>query len=98
MNARAELIQHVGDRTIKCAAITDDTGAFILPINCPREQAIKFFELLDFEYDDGLGFQELYGVIWYTDGTWSVRREYDGSERWEYVTCPEIPACLMEDY
>ena len=31
---------------------------------------------IDKEYDDGYGGQELYGTIWYKDGTWSTRGEY----------------------
>lgn len=30
-------------------------------------------------------------TIWYDDGSWSERGEYDGSEWWERKTCPEIP-------
>jgi hypothetical protein len=48
-------------------------------------------KLLDFEYDHGFGGQELFGVIWYTNGNWSNRSEYDGSEWWTYNRCPEIP-------
>lgn len=43
------------------------------------------------EYDAGYGSQELSGTIWYTDGTWSERVEYDGSEWWAYRCRPEIP-------
>ena len=50
---------------------------------------------LDFEYDDGYGTQELFGTIWYEDGSWSEREEYDGSECWAYKTSPAIPAKLI---
>jgi len=43
---------------------------------------------LDFEYDNGYGGQEIYGYIWYSDGTWSERKEYDGSEEWAHKKCP----------
>jgi hypothetical protein len=39
---------------------------------------------LDFEYDSGYGLQYIEGYIWYADGSWSDRREYDGSEWWEH--------------
>ena len=39
----------------------------------------------------GYGGQELFGTIWYEDGTWSDRGEYDGSEWWNYNKCPDIP-------
>jgi len=28
------------------------------------------------------------------DGTWTERREYDGSEWWKYMKTPEIPEKL----
>jgi|ERR1035437_4428701 hypothetical protein len=52
---------------------------------------LDFLKSLDIEYDSGYGSQELYGVIWYKDGTWSTRGEYDGSEWWESHSCPTIP-------
>ena len=44
--------------------------------------------LLDREYDDGFGGQELDGTIVFKDGTWLERGEYDGSEWWEYKCKP----------
>lgn len=48
------------------------------------------------KYYSGHGSQELFGVIWYSDGSHSHRGEYDGSEWWEYLPTPEIPAWLRE--
>ena len=45
--------------------------------------------LLNFDYDDGYTEQELYGYIWYADGSWSDRGEWDGAEWWQYHTCPD---------
>lgn len=42
------------------------------------------------EFDPGWGVQELHGYIWYNDGTWSSRAEYDGSEWWEHNVCPDF--------
>ena len=55
-----------------------------------------FRNLIDInkDYDAGYGSQELYGTIWYKDGTWSTRGEYDGSEWWDYHCVPEIPVKL----
>lgn len=55
-----------------------------------QEEYKEFLKLLDFEYDSGYGGQELFGTIWYKDGTWSCRGEYDGSEWWYHSQCPEI--------
>ena len=48
------------------------------------------------EYDNGYGGQELFGIIWYVDGTWSERGEYDGSEWWRHQSCPVVPDYLKE--
>jgi len=43
------------------------------------------------EYDSSYGMQMLYGTIWFTDGTWAEREEYDGSEWWVHRARPEAP-------
>lgn len=48
---------------------------------------------LDFEYDAGYGIMNVDGFIAFKDGTWMERREYDGSEWWEYKDMPRY-----EDY
>ena len=54
-----------------------------------------FINSLDFEYDAGYGGQELYGTVWFTDGIWMDRYEYDGSESWDIHKYPVIPAELV---
>ena len=100
MNAKEEFMEHINDRVVKCAGIWLDRsyGKDVKPFNlCQQysnEQYIAFINSLDFKYDAGFGGQELYGTIWYEDGTWSERGEYDGSEWWEHHVCPEIPEGL----
>ena len=48
------------------------------------------------KYNPGHTSQELFGIIWYSDGSHSRRAEYDGAEWWEYVPTPDIPAWLTE--
>lgn len=98
INARDEFIEHIEDRTVKCAYIKygyeysyKEQTYHILPVEYTKEQCAQFLQSLDFEYDDGFGAQELFGTIWYTDGTWSERGEYDGSEWWEHLKLPPIP-------
>lgn len=64
---------------------------YILPIGWDEEDMVVFLEKLNFFYDSGYGGQNLYGIIWYDDMSWSDRGEYDGSEWWSYQTIPEIP-------
>ena len=100
MNAQHEFIQHIQSRQILCAEITnggpydENIKKFILTTGYSSIEFQKFLKSLDFEYDGGYGGQEIYGIIWYTDNTWSSRGEYDGSEWWEYNKCPEIPQHL----
>lgn len=86
MNAKEEL-SFLKFKDVKCAQIKH----FILPVGHTQDQFHAFLEMLDFEYDDGYGGQELFGTIWLTNGSWMTRGEYDGSEWWETNSLPEIP-------
>lgn len=101
MNAKQELLKHIGDRGVKyvhivlegCVVIGGKWGDNPQTISGTLDEVLPG---LDFDYDSGYGGQELFGHVWYTDGTWSERGEYDGSEWWEYKKCPEIPAIQKE--
>lgn len=97
-NAKKEFIEHIANSRVKCAEIShgrdygpDPKQRFILAVGFDEEQFKRFVSSLDFDYYNGFGGQELFGTIWYEDGTWSSRGEYDGSEWWEYNVCPPIP-------
>jgi hypothetical protein len=100
MNAREEFIKHIGGRKVLCAKIQkgddydDHPSVFNLTTGWDSEDWSKFLSGIDFEYDNGYGGQKLFGTIWYSDGTWSDRGEYDGSEWYEYHICPPIPTEL----
>jgi hypothetical protein len=85
MNAKQELIKHIGDRDVELVRIAYDTGNNNIFIEGQLEQVLP---MLDFEYDSGYGGQTLFGYIWYKDGTWSERGEYDGSEWWSHKSRP----------
>ena len=52
----------------------------------------EFFELADFNYDDGFGGNEIFmGLKLVGKDFWLERHEYDGSEWWEYKTMPTKP-------
>ncbi len=101
-NCKKEFIEHTKGKNILCAELKHDCDYWDDDIKRSADLKIGFsqndFEMflrsLDYEYDDGYGGQELFGVIWYTDGTWSERGEYDGSEWWEYKSVPSIPDSL----
>lgn len=99
-NAKGEFLNHISNRGILCAQIQkgddygDDVMTFNLTTGWTNEDWNQFLSDLDFEYDSGYGGQELFGTIWYVDGTWSDRGEYDGSEWWQHHVCPDIPTEL----
>lgn len=63
---------------------------FVLPINYTEETYNDFLSSLNFNYDNGLGSQYLYGIVWFKDGTWLKREEYDGAEWWKHCKCPKM--------
>lgn len=98
-NAREEFEEHVkGNSRVLCVSIFYNSEEITLKINYSEIDYLKFLNDLDFLYDNGYGGQELYGTIWYEDGTWSERGEYDGSEWWEYKKCPIIPNKLYNEH
>jgi len=105
-NAKQEFLNHITyagspiQRQVLCAVIQkgdygdddeDLKNTFVLTTGYTEEDWNDFLLKMDFMYNSGYGSQNLFGTIWYIDGTWSSRWEYDGSEGWEYNFCPEIP-------
>jgi hypothetical protein len=103
MNAKEEFLGMVKNKVVICASISYENcwdreacSKHILPVTYTEEQYNAFVESLDFEYDSGYGGQELFGTVWFKDGTWANRGEYDGSEWWDYHVCPTIPDYLIK--
>ena len=69
----------------------DNTRNYYLDKYYLPEDYKKFFELLDFDYENGFGRQHIDGTVWLADGSWLERGEYDGSEWWEWKRSPDIP-------
>ena len=77
--------------------ISIDKKESVLKINFTEEEYDNFLKEIDFNYDNGYGGQELFGFVWFNDGNWLERGEYEGSEWWEYKSCPQInQKCLRE--
>jgi hypothetical protein len=98
MNLLQETLEELEDfpeKEISWARITTESvlnhkdETIVLKPNYTQEDKDNFFRSLNFEYDNGYGFQEIDGVIVFTDNTWMMRREYDGSEWWGYFGCPQ---------
>ena len=103
-NAKEEFLRMVRGEAVLCAFISyrdcweyDSPGSqHALPATYTEEQYNAFVESLDFQYDSGYGGQELFGTVWFKDGTWADRGEYDGSEWREHHVCPAIPNYLIK--
>lgn len=96
-NAKIEFKEHTKSLPkILCAKIGYYACDFdiLLKLNYTESEYEEFVDKLDFTYDSGYGGQELFGTIWYADGSWSSRGEYDGSEWWDHNTVPGIPEYL----
>ena len=88
--AAQELLKHIENRTVMYVQISHEVDWDTTEnIEGTLEQVLP---RLNFEYDSGYGHQYVCGTIWYTDGTWSDRGEYDGSEWWQHHVCPPLPA------
>jgi len=90
--------------TIKCASISYGAelgvvspDAFNYPLYVDHSESVLklWLDSLNFDYDSGFGGQHLFGILWFTDGTWASRGEYDGSEWWEHNRLPDIPPELF---
>jgi hypothetical protein len=79
---------------VVAATIEHNFHKYVLKVGYTKESYEAFLDNLNFTYDDGYGSQELFGTVWFEDGTWGEREEYDGSEWWSYCMCPEIPSDL----
>jgi hypothetical protein len=105
INAKDEFFDMCKDKTVSCATIVHEywTEGMLSPAsvlkmtkidlkcNYTPEDFKEFLKYLDFQYDRGHGLQEIFGTVWFEDGTWATRGEYDGSEWWEVHEVPEIP-------
>lgn len=87
-NAQKELIEHIKNRRVEFISIAVNKGYGTEPLRI-KGSLEEVLPQLNFDYDDGYGGQELFGYIWYEDGTWSSRGEYDGSEWWQHQKCPD---------
>jgi hypothetical protein len=98
-NAKEEFLEI--NETIKspviCAEIETDDRKAKLPLEYTMREWSNFLKEIDFIYDNGYGGQELFGYVWFGDGSWLERAEYDGSEWWVLKNIPEIPESLIKE-
>jgi len=101
INALDELLEELNGLTIVAATIHYETSyeEIALPItlvegHTPDSLTLFKERLEQITYDNGYGRQYLYGTVWLGNNIWLERHEYDGSEWWVKLECPEIPFYL----
>lgn len=93
-NAKNEFLGHIERKgKVVCARIERNSTRHILREKYTKEDFDKFLDELDFEYDDGYGGQELFGIILFKK-SYSDRYEYDGSESWNNHKMPTVRQVL----
>lgn len=100
INAKEEFLEMIGLGNLKCACITywedsEFSKTILLKEGYNPIDLNIFLQNLNFEYDAGYGAQHVFGTVWYKDGSWALREEYDGSEWWCDYSLPEIPEELQ---
>jgi hypothetical protein len=103
INARDELLffLEASNKKLKCAQIwfspqENQPPAFInLPVGFGESRFLEFQREINRSYHNGHTPQELFGVLWFVDGTWADRYVYDGSEEWMLREIPAIPSELL---
>ena len=102
INAKQEFLSEIEGKASVIAAVVrrrvdyEVYNTFILPEGYTSAQFESFLDSIDFDYDAGYGAQVLQGFIWYADGAWSERREYDGAEWWDYKQRPDIAVGMVQ--
>lgn len=94
INAKEELnekLEWIGKKATDVVAILINSKEAFLKAS---ELTSYELESLDFEYDNGYGTQNLFGVVLFSDNTWLDRYEYDGSEGWDYLYPPDKDSIL----
>ena len=100
---KQEFLDEVKDKDLLCAFIVrqfQDSRSYktkgkryILKVGFTKEGYAEFLKSIDFKYNGD--FKIPYATIWYNDGTWSERAEYDGKEWYEHKKFPNIPKTLL---
>lgn len=103
MNAKEELKNHLSSVAKDVIAIEIYLEEYVYrdddaDLSALRTVGTKFEDVadwLDFNYDTGYGIQQIFGTVWYSDGSWCERREYDGAEWWQHARTPEMPEDIV---
>lgn len=73
------------------ADVCSGSQTFFLRKGHTPQDLVCFYDSLHIEYNCGAGMQHVEGTLWFADGSWAERSEYDGQEWWEWRTRPKTP-------
>lgn len=94
INAKKELLNIITSRNLTILKIEITYTHINWDDNTTITKNITTLDDLNFDYDDGYGSQELFGVVYCKNSNnrpvWLTRGEYDGSEWWDINTIPEF--------
>lgn len=94
INAKQELLNIITSRNLTILKIEITYTHINWDDNTAITKDITTLDDLNFDYDDGYGSQELFGVVYCKNSNnrpvWLTRGEYDGSEWWDINTIPEF--------
>lgn len=93
LNVKTEILEHIGDKEVEFirVAYRKSYGDDLVKV---AGQLQDILPLLDFEYDNDYGGKRMDGYIWYTDGSWSSREDYDGKGWWRHQVRPPFDCTL----
>ena len=98
-NAKDILLEHIGDREVRCAIVTACYNRVTISLKKDYTQGeyAAFFDALADVHPDQYGWWwDIAGTVWYTDGTWSVWSSGDEYEQyWQHCSAPQIPDSLQ---
>ena len=96
MNAKQEFLKEIEGKELLCATLALETNdkRFNLKVGFSTESLQSFLQLLDFDYDEHWGLDG-HSYIWYKDGSWSERCQYNRSEIWDHRNTPKIPEYIL---
>tara|TARA_R110002012_G_C11601042_1_gene607292 strand:- start:49 stop:414 length:366 start_codon:yes stop_codon:yes gene_type:complete len=111
INVKKELLEHVGDRAVSYVSLAlvlrkrekiSDTYGFNYEWGTFRpkgnlKEVLEVLTITGLEYNNSYASQKLFGYIWYEDGTWSDRYEYEEAEWWRHVVRPDTNTIISTD-
>ena len=96
VNAREELLEHTAQRAYAITNIIVYHRAKLYQVYSGLDFNDNYMDQLDFEYDPYSVGDRIYGVIWFSDNSWSTHVTEKGAQTWRQVVAPTLTSVLEE--